>query len=85
LENIHIIPKFKLSVQDTIDKAKQMEKDQITDAFVECWKKNMPDGYECKLSAEQYYNETFKQNKFDPNFMHEWIRNNGMRPTKEKE
>ena len=25
-ENVHIIPKFKLSVQDTIDKAKQMEK-----------------------------------------------------------
>ena len=24
-ENVHIIPKFKLSVQDTIDKAKQME------------------------------------------------------------
>ena len=67
------------------EQAKEMEKEQIKDAFVECWKANMPDGYECKLSAEQYYNETFKQNKFDPNFMHEWIRNNGMRPTKEKE
>jgi hypothetical protein len=41
-------------------KAKEMEKEQIKDAFVECWKANMPDGYECKLSAEEYYNETFK-------------------------
>ena len=37
-----------------------MEKDQIKDAFVECWKANVPDGIECKLDAEQYYNETFK-------------------------
>lgn len=37
-----------------------MEKEQIKDAFVECWKANVPDGIECKLNAEQYYNETFK-------------------------
>ena len=43
-----------------INKAKEMEKEQIEDAYVECWKANMPDGYECKKSAEQYYNETFK-------------------------
>ena len=42
------------------DKAKEMEKEQIIDAFVECWKLNVPDGIECKLDAEQYYNETFK-------------------------
>jgi hypothetical protein len=41
--------------------AKTMEKEQIIDAFVECWKENMPEGYECKQSAEYYYNETFKQ------------------------
>jgi len=41
--------------------AKEMEKEQIIDAFVECWKENMPDGYECKQSAEYYYNETFKK------------------------
>jgi len=44
-----------------IEKAKEVEKEQIIDAFVECWKANMPDGFECKLSAKQYYNETFKQ------------------------
>jgi hypothetical protein len=41
--------------------AKAMEKEQIIDSFVECWKENMPEGYECKQSAEYYYNETFKQ------------------------
>lgn len=40
--------------------AKEMEKEQIKDSFVECWKSNVPDGIECKLDAEQYYNETFK-------------------------
>jgi len=44
-----------------IEQAKAMEKEQIIDAFVECWKENMPEGYECKQSAEYYYNETFKQ------------------------
>lgn len=37
------------------------EKQQIIDAYFECWKANMPDGFECKLSAKEYYNQTFKQ------------------------
>ena len=41
----------------------EKEKEQIIDAFVECWKANMPDGYECKLSAKEYYNQTYNQNK----------------------
>ena len=41
--------------------AKEMEKQQIIDAFAECWKANMPDGFECKLSAKEYYEESFKQ------------------------
>jgi hypothetical protein len=41
------------------EQAKKMEKEQIIDSFVECWKENMPDGYECKQSAEYYYNETY--------------------------
>ena len=45
---------------DIIEQAKEMEKQQIIDAFVECWKENMPDGYECKQSVEQYYNETIE-------------------------
>jgi hypothetical protein len=53
--NDFIIAKVKL-----LQEAKAMEKEQIIDAFVECWKSNVPDGIECKLDAEQYYNETFK-------------------------
>jgi hypothetical protein len=44
---------------EVVRQAKEMHKQEIENAFVECWKANMPDGYECKLSAEQYYNETF--------------------------
>lgn len=43
-----------------LHQAKAMEKEQIKDAFVECWKANVSDGVECKLDAEQYYQETFK-------------------------
>ncbi len=44
-----------------IEQAKAMEKQHIVDAFVECWKENMPEGYECKQSADEYYKKTFKQ------------------------
>jgi hypothetical protein len=33
----------------------EAEKEEIKDAFVECWKSNVPEGIECKLSAEEYY------------------------------
>lgn len=42
-----------------IEQAKQMEKEQMKDAFVACWESNIPNGIECKLDAEQYYNETY--------------------------
>jgi len=45
---------------DILEQAKAMEKEQIKNSFVKCWKANVPDGIECKLDAEQYYNETFK-------------------------
>ena len=41
----------------------EKEKQQIADAFVECWKANMPDGFECKLSAKDYYNQTYSQDR----------------------
>ena len=44
---------------DIVEQALEMEKEQIKDAFVQCWKANIPDGIECKLDAEQYYNETY--------------------------
>ena len=46
--------------KEILDQAKEMEKEQIKDSFVECWKSNVPDGIECKLDAEQYYSQTFK-------------------------
>ena len=47
------------TLDELIEQAKEMEKEQIVDAYVECWKANMPDGYECKKSAEEYYTETY--------------------------
>jgi len=47
-------------IYEFIEQAKEMEKEQIIDSFVECWKANVLEGVECKLDAEQYYNETFK-------------------------
>jgi len=35
------------------------ETKQIEDSFVECWKSNVPDGIECKLSAKEYYKNTY--------------------------
>ena len=46
-----------------LEQAKAMHKEEIENAFVECWKANMPDGYECKLSANEYYNETYRGNE----------------------
>ena len=50
-----------IAQSNIFEQAKEMEKEQIIDSFVECWKENMPDGYECKQSAEYYYNETYKK------------------------
>jgi len=54
--------KDKFTWHSILEQAKEMEKEQIIDAFVECWKENMPDGYECKQSAEYYYNKTYGGN-----------------------
>jgi len=42
-----------------LEEAKEMEEKQIKDAFVECWKSNIPEGIECKLSAKEYYYKTY--------------------------
>lgn len=47
--------------ENTIKQAQAMFEEQIIDAFAECWKANVPNGVECRLDAEQYYNETFNQ------------------------
>ena len=56
LKGVYESEYFNLKIKEALE----MEKEQIKDAFVECWKSNVPDGIECKLDAEQYYVETFK-------------------------
>ena len=46
---------------DFCEQAKQIEKEQIEQSFVACWKANVPDGIECKLSANEYYNKNYEQ------------------------
>ena len=58
--NKHELQMSWTTLDELFEQAKEMEREQIIDAFVECWKENMPEGYECKQSAEYYYNETFK-------------------------
>jgi len=60
-ENVHIIPKFKLSVQDTIDKAKQMEKEQIADAANQTIFGDITftGSDEVITKGENYYNQTY--------------------------
>jgi hypothetical protein len=61
IENSHIIPKNELNKIELIKQAKEMEKQQITDAFSE-------DNFEYKgyrqvnLSAEKYYKDTYETN-----------------------
>ena len=46
--------------------AKEMEKQQIIDTYCECWINDSNVPYRTKVllhRAEQYYNETFKQQK----------------------
>lgn len=45
------------------EQAKQMFEEQVKDGFLECWKSNVPVGVECKLDAQQYYNETYGNNQ----------------------
>ena len=49
-------------LSEYVNKAIEMEKEEIKNAFVECWKNNVPEGIECKLSSEEYYNETYAKN-----------------------
>jgi hypothetical protein len=57
LKGVYESEYFNLKIKEALE----MEKEQIKDAFVECWKSNVPDGIECKLDAEQYYKENYEQ------------------------
>jgi hypothetical protein len=49
-----------LLMKDAIEKAKEMEKEQIKEAFKEG---NLYHGWALKHEPEQYYNETYKKDK----------------------
>lgn len=54
IDNIHLIPKFDLSVYEIINKAKAIEKEQIINAF--------DTGFnEDKRIGKEYYNETYER------------------------
>jgi hypothetical protein len=48
----------RLYLKDILKQAKEMEKEQITDAFKEG---NLYHGWALKHEPEQYYNETYKK------------------------
>jgi hypothetical protein len=54
INNIHLIPKFDLSVYEIINKAKAMEKEQIINAF------DVGTNDENRIGKE-YYNETYNK------------------------
>ena len=47
--------------------AKQMEKEQIVDAYTECWMNDGGNGFHKVKEAESYYNETYGE-KFGEKF-----------------
>ena len=53
----------------------QKEKEQIIEAFLECWKANMHDGFECKLNAKDYYNQTYNQDRELPKDVKDMLNN----------
>ena len=52
-------------VRSMIEQAKEMEKQQgyseedMAESFMACWKANVPEGFECKLSFKEWF-EQFK-------------------------
>jgi len=53
---------FYLEHKDEIIQAKEMEKEQMVDAWSDGWLNDYEYDEDVKNSAEQYYNETFKTN-----------------------
>ena len=45
------------------NQAKAMEKEQIVDAYTECWMNDGGNGFHKVKEAEQYYNETYGETK----------------------
>jgi len=48
---------------EEIQQAKQMEREQIVDAYTECWMNDGGNGFHKVKEAESYYNETYGETK----------------------
>lgn len=46
-------------ISQIVTKALQMEKEQIVDAYTECWMNDGGNGFHKVKEAESYYNETY--------------------------
>ena len=49
-------------VMDMIEQAKAMHKEEIVEAYTECWMNDGGNGFHKVKEAESYYNETFGGN-----------------------
>lgn len=47
---------------EIFEQAKAMHKEEIVDAYIECWMNDGGNGFHKVKEAEQYYNETFGGN-----------------------
>lgn len=65
LKNIHVVPKFELSVQDIIKQAKQMEEKQIKDAMMYALDEDGHTGDWKFKFIDEYYKSRFLHNKLD--------------------
>jgi hypothetical protein len=54
-----ITPELWEEVELKFQQAKQMEKEQIVDAYTECWMNDGGNGFHKVKEAESYYNETY--------------------------
>jgi hypothetical protein len=62
VEGISILDFDKRKIQIETQ-AKQMEKEQIIEAYTECWMNDGGNGFHKVKEAESYYNETYGQTK----------------------
>lgn len=63
VEQLNEIGFHTIVIQKIIDKAKEMEKEQIKDSWVNAWQESMINPLEYKFyepEAEQYYKETYE-------------------------
>jgi hypothetical protein len=52
-----------MNSEPLFEQAKAMEKEQIVDAYTECWMNDGGNGFHKVKEAEQYYNETYGETK----------------------